>query len=307
MIQQQCCRYTQRQPDGNFPPPSIRRRRVLRVNNAINLYDALIANNYSLPQTLRDCYEAFREEELQRVCMGVSPDEQKQLINVLQAFLNDASVASFNQVFSLINGDLYDDDPPGTVIRLPETLLSLITRFEHANELQSLVDYEAERLRLICERKEVSPRLIEILGHLAAEGLSDIRQFKSTAEVIRYVAANVSPEIKHYLVRAAALMDARLSRTFRFPDMVAFRIEQISALGKKYGITFTLDDFRCFSDPEVKMISRDHRAFCLLPNCKHYAICERCQDRVMRIAQRWMKGLEPPPPEYAGLPIFRRR
>lgn len=280
---------------------------VPRVNDPISLYDALLSHNYTLPQTLRDCYEAFREEELQRVCAGVSPDEQAQLLNVLQVFLNDAGVVSFNQVFSLLDRTTYDDEPPGTVIELPETLLSLVGRFKHATELQSLVEYESERLRLICARKSVPPRLIESLGYLATEGFSDTRQFKTTDDAIEYVVTNTSPEILNYLRRAAALLETRQRRTFRFPDMVAFRIEQITALGEQYGITFVLDDFRCFSDTEIKMIGRDHRGFCLLPNCKHYAICERCQLRVQKFAERWLTGLDAPPAEFSSLPIFRRR
>lgn len=276
------------------------------MNNALSLYDALLAANYTLPQSLRDCYEAFREEEMQRVCTGASPEEHALLLNVLQVFLHDASANSFNQIFCLLGRDEYEKDPPGTVVELPETLLSVIGRFQHATELQGLLSQECIRFKQILERKGVSDQQVFLLGQLAAEGFSDTRNFTSVDAVIRYLAANSSPEIANYMRRAPALLANRETRSFRFPDMVAVRIDQISELGKEHQINFTLDDFRCFTDLEIKMMARDHRAFALFPNSKHYAICERCQIRVQDFAQRWMTGLEAPPVEYANLPIFRR-
>jgi hypothetical protein len=270
------------------------------------LYSSLIAHNYTLPQSLRDCYEAFREEELQRICGMESNDVIANLLGVLQVFLNDTRVSSFNLTFSLLTNE-YENDPPGTVIDLPETLYSLWQRFEHAAELQSTVESDTARLTTICERKSLRRNHILLLADLAAEGFSDTRKFASVADAIRYLAANCGPSVVNYLHRSPALLENRTMRRFRFPDMVKLRVDQIVALGEQFGVRFALPDFQCFTDVEIKMIARDHRALVLTKNSKHFAICQRCQDRIYRFAQQWMRGLEPPPAELLDLPIFKRR
>jgi hypothetical protein len=243
-------------------------------------------NQYILPSTLMECFDAYREEKYKEAIKTVPESTLAWFLNMLNLYRSpEDRKESLLEVF---DPSMYTENhpawetPPATSIELPALTSEIVAIAEKASELVEVARDEIRQFRDDADSYD-DEELMQ-LGEIAKAGLADqTKVFQTREGVLRYLALNSSAVIEELWVADASEWLKAPVRRVEFPDMVARRREQL--LHGQLALALKEQDFVCFTDDEVRKFACDIRILFWHDRSRHLAICTGCQKRL----EAWTK------------------
>jgi hypothetical protein len=243
-------------------------------------------NQYILPSTLMECFDAYREEKYKEAIKIVPESTLAWFLNMLNLYRGpEDRKESLLEVF---DPSMYTENhpawetPPGTIIELPAPTSEIVAIAEKESELVEAARDEIRQFRDHADSYD-DEELMQ-LGEIAKAGIADQEKvFQTREEVLGYLALNSSAVIEELWVADASEWLEAPVRRVEFPDMVARRREQL-LLGQ-LAPALKEQDFVCFTDDEVWKFACDMRSLFWHDRSRHLAICTGCQKRL----EAWAK------------------
>jgi hypothetical protein len=245
-------------------------------------------NQYILPSTLMESFDAYREEAFEEAIRSIAPSTLAWFLDLLNRYRgpgdrNESLLEVFDPSMFTVNHPAWEM-PPGTAIDLPALTSDVAARAERDSELAEIARSEIRQFREHADTYD-DAELME-LGAIAIAGLGDPgRTFHDREDVLRYLALNASTEMEDLWATDDTAWANAPVRHIEFPDMVARRKEKL--LAEKDTLSIREADFCCYSDDEVRSFALDMRTLFVHDRARHLAICRRCQMRL----KSWTKLL----------------
>jgi hypothetical protein len=245
-------------------------------------------NQYILPSTLMESFDAYREEAYKEATKAITPSTLAWFLDMLNRYRGpedrkESLLEVFDPSMFTVNHPAWET-PPGMTIDLPALTSDIAARAEKGSEMAEVAREEIREFREHADTYD-DEELME-LGRIAIAGLADsVRMFRDREDAIRYLALNASTEMEDlWAADDAAWLNAP-ARRIEFPDMVERRKEQL--LAGKGTAPMREQDFSCYSDDEVRSFAFDMRSLFIHDRSRHLAVCTRCQTRL----ESWTKLL----------------
>jgi hypothetical protein len=243
-------------------------------------------NQYILPSTLMECFDAYREENYKEAIRTVPEATLAWFLDMLNRYRGpEDGKESLLEVF---DPSMYTENhqawerPPGTVIEVPALTSEVILTAEKDSEMVEVARDEIVQFRNHAGTYD-DEELMQ-LGGIAKAGLADEKTvFHGRDEVIRYLALNASALLEDLWVADATEWLEAPVRSIQFPDMVVLRRDQM--LNSQLAPALKNEDFVCYTDNEVRKFACDMRSLFLYDRSRHLAICTGCQKRL----EAWTK------------------
>ena len=143
--------------------------------------------------------------------------------------------------------------PPGTVIELPALTSEIAAKADRESEFAEAAREEVREFREHADLYD-DEELMQ-LGAIALAGLGDqIRTFQNREAVIRYLALNASPRMEDLWVSDDSEWLEAPRRWIEFPDMLAWRKEQLLRHGPP---SLREQELICYSEDEIRRFGLD--------------------------------------------------
>jgi hypothetical protein len=245
-------------------------------------------NQYILPSTLMESFDAYREEAFKEAIRSIAPSTLAWFLDLFNRYRgpgdrNESLLEVFDPCMFTVNHPAWEM-PPGTAIDLPALTSDIAARAERDSKLAEIARSEIRQFREHADTYD-DAELME-LGAIAIAGLGDPgRTFHDREDVLRYLALNASTEMEDLWATDDTAWANAPDRHIEFPDMVARRKEQL--LEGKGAPRLREADFSCYSDDEVRSFALDMRSLFIHDRARHLAVCRRCQTRL----KSWTKLL----------------
>lgn len=187
-------------------------------------------NQYILPSTLMECFDAYREEKYKEAIKTIPEATLAWFLDMLNRYhgpedKKESLVEVFDPSMYTENHPAWDS-PPGTVIELPALTSEVVALAEKESEMGDVAQEEILEFRIQADTYDDN-ELIQ-LGEIAKAGLADEKTiFYEREKVIGYLALNASARIEDLWVADAADWIEAPVRKIKFPDMVARRRHQM--------------------------------------------------------------------------------
>ena len=245
-------------------------------------------NQYMLPSTLMECFDAWREEAYKEAIRSIPKSSPGWFLDMLNRFRTpedrkESLLEVFDPSMFTVNHPAWQS-PPGTVIELPALTSEIAAKADRESEFAEAAREEVREFREHADLYD-DEELMQ-LGAIALAGLGDQRRtFQNREAVIRYLALNASPRMEDLWVSDDSEWLEAPRRRIEFPDMLAWRKEQLL---RGYGPpSLREQELICYSEDEIRRFGLDMRSLFLHDRPRHLAICSRCQTRL----ESWMKQL----------------
>jgi hypothetical protein len=245
-------------------------------------------NQYILPTTLMESFDAYREEAYKETIRSIAPSTLAWFLDMLNRYRGpedrkESLLEVFDPSMFTVNHPAWER-PPGTAIDLPALTSDIAARAARGSELAEIAASEVRQFREHADTYD-DGELME-LGEIAIAGLADAgRIFRGRKDVMRYLALNASTEMEDLWATDDSAWTNAPARHVEFPDMLERRKEQL--LEGKSTLSMREADFSCYSDDEVRSFAFDMRSLFIHDCARHLAICTRCQTRL----KSWTKLL----------------
>jgi hypothetical protein len=245
-------------------------------------------NEYILPSTLMESFDAYREEAYKEAIRSIAPSTLAWFLDMLNRYRGpedrkESLLEVFDPSMFTVNHPAWET-PPGTAIDLPALTSDISARAERGSEFADVARSEFRQFREHADTYD-DAELME-LGTIAIAGLADSgRTFRDREDVLRYLALNASTEMEDLWATDDTPWTNAPARHIEFPDMVACRKGQL--LVGKGMLSMREADLCCYSDDEVRSFALDMRSLFIHDCARHLAICRRCQTRL----KSWTKLL----------------
>ena len=245
-------------------------------------------NQYMLPSTLMECFDAWREEAHKQAIRSIPKSSLGWFLDMLNRFRGpedrkESLLEVFDPSMFTVNHPAWQS-PPGTVIELPALTSEIAAKANRESEFAAAAREEVREFREQADLYD-DEELMQ-LGAIAIACLGDQRRtFQNREAVIRYLALNASPRMEDLWVSDDSEWLEAPRRRIEFPDMLAWRKEQLlRGDGPPY---LREQELICYSEDEIRRFGLDMRSLFLHDRPRHLAICSRCQTRL----ESWMKQL----------------
>jgi hypothetical protein len=245
-------------------------------------------NQYILPNTLMESFDAYREEAYKEAIRSIAPSTLAWSLDMLNRYRGpedrkDSLLEVFDPGMFTVNHPAWET-PPGTAIDLPQLTSEIVARAEKGSEIAEVARSEVRKFRVHADTYD-DAELME-LGAITIAGLADSgRTFRDREDVIRYLALNASVAMEDLWATNDTAWTNAPARRVEFPDMVERRKEQL--LAGKGTRRMREEDFCCYSDDEVRSFALDMRSLFIHDRARHLAVCRQCQRRL----ESWTKLL----------------
>jgi hypothetical protein len=245
-------------------------------------------NQYILPSTLMESFDAYREEAYKEAIRSIAPSTLAWFLDMLNRYRGpedrkESLLEVFDPSMFSVNHPAWETHP-GTAIDLPALTSDIVARAERGSDIAEVAGSEVRQFREHADTYD-DAELIE-LGTIAIAGLADSgRTFRDRVDVIRYLALNASAEMENLWATDDTAWTNAPARHVEFPDMVERRKEQL--LAGKGTPRMREEDFCCYSDDEVRSFALDMCSLFIHDRARHLAVCTRCQTRL----ESWTKLL----------------
>jgi hypothetical protein len=245
-------------------------------------------NQYILPSTLMESFDAYREAAYKEVIRSIAPSSLAWFLDILNQYRGpedrkDSLLEVFDPSMFTVDHPAWQT-PPGTAIELPALTSEIAARADRGSEIAEVARGEVRRFWEHADTYD-DAELME-LGEVAIAGLADPgRTFRDREDVIRYLALNASAEMEDLWATDDTPWAYAPARHIEFPDMVERGKEQL--LAGKGTPRMREEDFCCYSDNEVRSFALDMRSLFVHDRARHPAVCTRCQTRL----RSWTKLL----------------
>jgi hypothetical protein len=238
-------------------------------------------NQYILPGTLMECFDAYREEAYRQALSSIPKTTVAWFLDMLNRFRGpDDRKESLLEVFDpsmfTVNHPAWER-PPGTSIDLPALTSEVVANAKKDSEMAEIAREEVRRFREHAGTYD-DEELMQ-LGSIAIAGLADQgRTFQNREAVVRYLALNASTGMEDLWAGDDTDWLEAPTRHIEFPDMVARRREQL--LSGEGPANLRERDFACYSDDEVRAFALNMWSLFLHDRARHLVICSRCRSRL---------------------------
>jgi hypothetical protein len=245
-------------------------------------------NQYILPSTLMESFDAYREEAYKEAIRSIAPSTLAWFLDMLNRYRGpedrkESLLEVFDPSMFTVNHPAWET-PPRTAIDLPALTSEIAARAERDSDVAEVARSEVQQFREHADTYD-DAELME-LGTIAITGLADSgRSFRGREDVIRYLALNASAKMEDLWATDDTAWKNAPGRHIQFPDMVERRKERL--LEGKGAPLMREEDFSCYSDDEVRGFALDMRTLFIHDCARHLAICRRCQTRL----KSWTKVL----------------
>jgi len=242
-------------------------------------------NQYILPSTLMQCFDAYREENYKEAIKLVPEPTLAWFLVLLNRYRGPEDRK--DSLLEVFDPSLYTENhpawerPPGRIIELPALTSEIVDRAQKDSEMTKVAGQEILHFRDHADTYD-DEELMQP-GAIAKAGLADMEKaFETRDEVVRYLALNASSRIEDLWVAGASEWLEAPARRIEFPDMVARRRGQLAG---QLAPSLTEKDFVCYSDHELRTFACDMRSLFLHDRSRHLAVCTKCQLRL----EAWTK------------------
>ena len=156
-------------------------------------------NQYILPSTLMESFDAYREEAYKESIRSIAPSTLVWFLDMLNRYRgpedrNESLLDVFDPSMFTVNHPAWET-PPGTVIDLPALTSDIATRAEKGVEIAEIARSAIREFRE--HANTFDDRELMELGSIAIAGLADSgRTFRDREDVIQYLALNASAEME---------------------------------------------------------------------------------------------------------------
>jgi hypothetical protein len=156
-------------------------------------------NQYILPSTLMESFDAYREEAFKEAIRSIAPSSLAWFLDMLNRYRGqedrkESLLEVFDPSMFTVNHSAWET-PPGTAIDLPVLTSDIAARAERGSDLADVARSEIRQFREHADTYD-DAELME-LGKIAIAGLADSgRTFRNREDVIRYLALNASTEME---------------------------------------------------------------------------------------------------------------
>jgi len=243
-------------------------------------------NQYILPGTQMDCFDAYREEKYKEAIKTIPEATLTWFLDMLNRYRGPEDKKKC--LLEVFDPSMYTENhpawarPPGTVIELPALTSEVVALAEKESELAEVARDEILQFRIHANTYD-DEELMQ-LSEIAKAGLADQKTvFQAREEIIGYVALNASAELEDLWVADATEWLEAPIRRIEFPDMVLRRRDQM--LHGQLVPALKEQDLVCYTDNEVRSFACDMRSLFLYDRSRHLAICTGCQKRL----EAWTK------------------
>jgi hypothetical protein len=238
-------------------------------------------NQYILPGTLMECFDAYREEAYRQALSSIPKTTVAWFLDMLNRFRGpddrkESLLEGFDPSMFTVNHPAWER-PPGTVIDLPALTSEVTANAKKDSEMAEIAREEIRRFREHADTYD-DEELMQ-LGSIAIAGLADQgRTFQNREAVVRYLALNASTGMEDLWAGDDTDWLEAPTRHIEFPDMVARRREQL--LSGEGPANLRERDFACYSDDEVRAFALNMWSLFLHDRARHLVICSRCRSRL---------------------------
>jgi hypothetical protein len=245
-------------------------------------------NQYILPSTLMESFDAYREEGYKEAIRSIAPSSLAWYLDMLNRYRGpedrkESLLEVFDPSMFTVNHPAWEK-PTGTAIDLPALTSEIAGRAEKGSEMAEIAREEVREFREHTDTYD-DAEFVE-LGRIAIAGLADSgRTFRDREDAIRYLALNASAKMEDLWATDDTAWIKAPARHVEFPDMVERRKEQL--LAGKGTPRMREEELRCYSDDEVRSFALDMRSLFIHDRARHLAVCTRCQTRL----ESWTKLL----------------
>ena len=187
-------------------------------------------NQYMLPSTLMECFDAWREEAYKEAIRSIPKSSPGWFLDMLNRFRGpddrkELLLEVFGPSMFTVNHPAWQS-PPGTVIELPALTSEIAAKAGRESEFAETAREEVREFRAHADLYD-DEELMQ-LGAIALAGLGDQRKtFQNREAVIRYIALNASPRMEDLWVTVDSQWLEAPRRRIEFPDMLEWRKEQL--------------------------------------------------------------------------------
>ena len=239
-------------------------------------------NQFQLPCSLMECFDAYREDAVTAACRGLYPSQLSWFLNLMNRFRGpddrkDSLLDVFDPGMFTANHPAWEA-VPGTMIELPALTSEVAKTADRNSEFAEVARDEIRDFRELAGTFADE----EILGleNIARAALVDrTRLFQGREAAIRYLSLNSSALLEDLWAQDDTLWLKVPARQIQFDDMVAKRKAELlaPALARP---PFQEKDFDCYTEDEIRAFAFDVRKLFLTERARHLAICSRCQRRL---------------------------
>lgn len=239
-------------------------------------------NEFLVPSTLMESFDAYREESVKASARKFSEAQLSWFLEMLNGFRGadnrkDRLLDVFDPSMFTVEHPAWDA-PPGTQIEMPALTSDVAMLADQDSQFASLANSEISDFRTHSETYTEE----EILGlaQLAASSLADHgRTFSGREDASQYLALNASTLLEDLWAMDDSLWKDAPARRIQFDDMVQRRRADLLKL-ESIQPPFEETDFACYSEDEIRKFAFDIRSLFLTNRAKHIAVCTRCQTRL---------------------------
>lgn len=230
--------------------------------------------NLCIPSTLLQCYDSYRTQLLQPLCLQSMP-----LLNALNS-IRSVPETSFHDLFNplaWVKEISAETEPAGTAITVPPLAIDVANAMKSSTSiLHQLIDQDTNRLRAAFSW--LSDEHLRLLGSIAKAGFTDATVLDGREDTLGYIAANCSSSVESLILNTPELLTLAPYRQVRMPDMVAAAKRTIFEISQKYPVPFQPYELECYTSSEVEEYAKDDLAFYLSGKVRHCGICETCHE-----------------------------
>ena len=218
-------------------------------------------NQYMLPSTLMECFDAWREEAHKQAIRSIPKSSLGWFLDMLNRFRGpedrkESLLEVFDPSMFTVNHPAWQS-PPGTVIELPALTSEIAAKANRESEFAAAAREEVREFREQADLYD-DEELMQ-LGAIAIACLGDQRRtFQNREAVIRYLALNASPRMEDLWVSDDSEWLEAPRRRIEFPDMLAWRKEQL--LRGDGPPSLREQELICYSEDEIRRFGLDMRS-----------------------------------------------
>ncbi len=233
--------------------------------------------NLCIPSTLLQCYDSYRTQLLQPLCIQPMPLNRTLLaLNSIRSMPETSFHDLFNPL-AWVKKIAAETEPVGTVITVPPLAIHVANAMKSSTSiLHQLIDQDTERLRMALSW--LSDEHLWLLGSIAKAGFTDTIVLEGREDILRYIAANCSSSVESLILSTPDLLTLAPYRKVRMPDMIAESKRTILEISRKYPVPFQSYELKCYTNSEIEEYAQDDLAFYLSGKVRHCAICEACHE-----------------------------
>ena len=233
--------------------------------------------NLCIPSTLLQCYDSYRTQLLQPLCLQSMP--LNRTLNALNS-IRSVPETSFHDLFNplaWVKQIAAETEPTGTAITVPPLAIHVANAMKSSTSiLHQLIDQDTDRLRAALSW--LSDEHLRLLGSIAKAGFTDTAVFDGRDDTLRYIAANCSSSVESLILNTSELLTLAPYRKVRMPDMVAAAKRTILETSQKYSVPFQPYELECYTGSEIEEYAKDDLAFYLSGKVRHCGICGTCHE-----------------------------